>query len=281
MSDRQNDLLSARFLRAVNLVEKGEKIVVDPETVPRPHIASFEEEPFYFETDESEGYRNNHRVALKVNHRIQIPTLAGLVKCCNKDRDDDRVIFEQGMWVEYLTNNMEWKVGVVNRIIKQAPDDWNFEKDGHAPENVCTVYYNVSVEGLLDKHHVRAPKEGLEYIFGKRPWVWQQMVLLRLEKRLRFDEDHEYDFLELACLEFASEYFDAWLNDERNKDFKNKYDNQPEITKFLLKDHLMSPFRRCDKITDDKNEWDFNDPETSVYTYLGIFGKLFLNCSML
>ena len=102
------------------------------------------------------------------------------------------------------------------------------------PEYKIKFYYNVGSEGLIGKDNIRAPAEGLQAVFGMRPWLWQQFTLLQLEKRLRFDADHEDDFDEIDNLRFGKLRWDAWLHADGNADFKDRYDSLPAISRVRL-----------------------------------------------
>ena len=52
---------------------------------------------------------------------------------------------------------MKWKVGPVNRVVKQAPDDWDFDTLGaEVPEDQLSISYNVGVEGIVSESQIRA-----------------------------------------------------------------------------------------------------------------------------
>mmetsp|Transcript_5104 Transcript_5104/g.5904 ORF Transcript_5104/g.5904 Transcript_5104/m.5904 type:complete len:678 (+) Transcript_5104:77-2110(+) len=213
----------------------------------------------------------------------QKPTVGRMIDTVLKPRvpqydengeEDVFQFFETGMWVEYRGNDMKWKLGVVNRVVRQAPDDWDFDEDGaEVPEYRINFYYNVGKEGLVEKDNIRAPAEALQTVFGMRPWLWQQFTLLQLEKRLRFDADHEDDFDEIDNLRYAKLRWDAWLNDFQNKDFKDLYDKQPKIAQELLQGHILTPFDTIDIVTERLEEWDYDDEDISVYTYLAVLGS--------
>lgn len=230
--------------------------------------------PFYAKVDDaSDNYKNKHDFgALHLEEGVK-PTMAELIDTCLRERQSEFIIFEQGMWVEYRSNDMRWKVGRVNRVIEQPPDDWDFDEEGEdPPQDRMEISYNIGVEGVVYEDNIRAAEAGLQAVFGKRPWLFQQFMLLQLEKRLRFDAAHEYDFEQIDNLKFATKRYDAWLNAPENEDFKKLHDKQPEITQKLLKTHLLTPFDLCDFIVERKDEWNFNDPDISVYTYAGVLG---------
>jgi len=213
----------------------------------------------------------------------QKPTVGRMIDTVLKPRvpqydengeEDVFQFFETGMWVEYRGNDMKWKLGVVNRVVRQAPDDWDFDEDGaEVPEYRINFYYNVGKEGLVEKDNIRAPAEALQTVFGMRPWLWQQFTLLQLEKRLRFDADHEDDFDEIDNLRFAKLRWDAWLHAPENAEFKDRYDSVPTIAQELLQGHILAPFDTIDIVTERLDEWDYDDEDISIYTYLAVLGS--------
>eukprot|EP00924_Labyrinthula_sp_SR-Ha-C_P000902 augustus_masked-scaffold_7-processed-gene-7.51-mRNA-1 protein AED:0.04 eAED:0.04 QI:0/-1/0/1/-1/1/1/0/683 len=249
----------------------GQSTVKDIEEVV---IKNYDDEPYYFASDDNNNqtYHNEHNIALRLKTNIP-PSVKSLVETVLDPRTNDHIMFEQSMYVEYRSNDMRWKVGLVNRVLRQPPDNWDFDLQGEIPESKLEIYYNVGVEGVVSTDNIRAPKLGLQAVFGKRPWLWQQLTLLQLERRLRFDENHEYDFDEIDNLEFATSRYDDWLESEKNQDFKEWHDAQPVYAQQMLRSHLMTPFDMLDFITERKDEWDFDDPAISVYTYLGVLGS--------
>ena len=107
--------------------------------------------------------------------------------------------------------------------------------------------------------------------------LWQQHCLLQLERRLRFQRNHEHDFAEIDNQKFATNRFEAWLNAPGNEDFLQHYEDQTVIAQRLLETHLLTPFELMDRIVEDKENWDFTDPNITVYTYFGVLGS---GCSM-
>lgn len=234
------------------------------------------DKPFYYYMDaDNKRTKEGYEQALNTNHRTQFPTLRGLLKASLEDRKEEEVKYELGWWCEYLSSNMEWKVGLVNRVIKKTPVGWDYEEKGEPTDADKVVFYSVSTEGLIEDSKLRAPTKGLKHIFGERPWLWQQFALLRMEKRVRFHEGHEHDYENLDYEKFGKNLFQVWLEAPENVDFKNLYDEQKEVTQEALKHNILFPFRLCNEIRVDDEKWDFNDKETTVYTYLSVIGSGF------
>eukprot|EP00924_Labyrinthula_sp_SR-Ha-C_P016761 maker-scaffold_6-snap-gene-14.49-mRNA-1 protein AED:0.00 eAED:0.00 QI:90/1/1/1/1/1/2/66/680 len=252
--------------------EKQDDEILIPDDLEQAEIVP--KVPFYYKADDTyEKYKNIHSNEIFLQ-ASKTPTVADLVDTCTKERISKYVTFEQEMWVEYLSNDMKWKVGRVNRVLKQAKDSWDFDKQGvNIPDNQLVISYNVGVEGVVSEDYIRAPRIGLQKIFGHRPWLWQQFCLLQLEKRLRFDASHEYDFEELDVVQFATKRYDLWLQAEENIDFKKRYDSVPAVTQKLLRSHLLAPFDLMDFVLQKEDEWNFSDRSFSVYTYLAVLGS--------
>ena len=90
---------------------------------------------------------------------------------------------------------------------------------------------------------MRVPEEGLLRIFGSRPWIWQQWALIKLEQRLRFQENHTEDFETFNIPLFARDLWFQWLGAEANHDFrKHLSDERINICQDDLFDHIMKPF---------------------------------------
>jgi len=66
---------------------------------------------------------------------------------------------------------------------------------------------------------------------GDAPFIWQQMALLEAEKAMRFEHQHEDDFMNRKWEKWANQRFDAWLDDGRNKKFKTMYDGESNGSK--------------------------------------------------
>ena len=104
---------------------------------------------------------------------------------------------------------MKWHLALIQKVVRQAPDEWDFgdpENDGKKVP--WKFYYNMAGVNLIPERLIRSPEDGLKRVFGFRPWVWQQFALLRIEQHLRFQEDHERDFAETDCVAFADKSFD-------------------------------------------------------------------------
>lgn len=246
------------------------------DSVDSLEIEEFENEPYYFDADESTGgYKNKHGFSLMMRPS-QRPTIATLVETCRVDRTMPGLIqFEQGMWVEFLSRDMTWNVGVISRVVKQppGPKEWDYGKENAIPPfNLWKVSYNIAGVGVIRREDIRAPTIGLQSIFGKRPWLWQQFTLLQLERRTRFDFDNESDFEVLDYVQFAAVRYDRWLNAPENADFKELHDKEHEITRHLLKKNLMSPFLLMNEISQQNELWDFSDGDISLYTYMSVLG---------
>jgi hypothetical protein len=86
-----------------------------------------------------------------------------------------------------------------------------------------TYKYNAGSDRNVDAYDLRAPESGLKAVFGKRPWVWQQWALLKVEAKMRFQEGHQDDFVELDLQKYASDLWQQWLEEPENADFRKVY----------------------------------------------------------
>ena len=116
--------------------------------------------------------------------------------------------YSVGDWVEVCGPDMKWRLTFISRIIKQAPEsfDWS-DPDNKDVEPEWNFYYNAGTYMMLDVDAVRSPEEGLRAIYGSRPWLFQQWALLKFETVLRFQKDHPSDFEEISAMRFAR---DLW-----------------------------------------------------------------------
>lgn len=91
-----------------------------------------------------------------------------------------------GDWVELRGTDMRWHLQMVTRVIKKAPDDWDWSSNQNAdkePEWMFT--YNAGLSRNIPEKDIRAPEAGLKILFGARPWIWQQWAMLKVEEKLR------------------------------------------------------------------------------------------------
>jgi hypothetical protein len=122
----------------------------------------------------------------------QIPSGRQLINV--GELEHNRSVYSPGDWVEIEGLDMKWRVDMITRVIKQAPEsyDWNDPKnEGKEPK--WTYTYNAGTERDVEAQDLRTPETGLLILFGKRPWVWQQYAMLKLENKLRFQKGHQDD----------------------------------------------------------------------------------------
>ena len=133
----------------------------------------------------------------------QIPSRYELINIGLSEPNRNR--YKPGDWVEVEGNDMIWRVDMITRVIKQAPDDW----DWNAPQNegkepMWKFTYNAGEDRNIEEEDLRSPEEGLKMVFGSRPWVWQQWAILKVEEKLRFQEGHQDDFMEKDIQKLAT-----------------------------------------------------------------------------
>jgi len=186
-------------------------------------------------------------------------TLTDCINTCVVDEDGGNE-YAAGDWVEILLPDMKWRLAMVKRVVKQAPDDWNW----NAPENAgqepdWLYFYNAGLQRMLTVDQLRSPEQGLRAIFGARPFLFQQWALLKYESTVRFQEDHPADFTEMNAQEFAHNLFDAWIIDPRNSDLKkvvfDEAGGESKVVQEELLDHILKPFQ----LIDEMEEWEFED----------------------
>ena len=115
----------------------------------------------------------------------QVPTPSQLIPKLG-NLLSNRSVYHPGDWVEIEGLDMKWRLDMITRVIKTAPDDYDWNDPENKSEPSWTFTYNAGAERDVDAYDLRAPETGLKIIFGSRPWVWQQYALLKLEAKLRF-----------------------------------------------------------------------------------------------
>ena len=172
---------------------------------------------------------------------------------------------------------MVWRVNMVTRVIRQAPDDWDWkdpENEGKEPK--WTFFYNAGRYRHIKEEDLRSSETGLKALFGCRPWVWQQWAILKVEEKLRFQDGHQDDFESKDIQKFASDLWEEWLTHPANSEFYSLFYDERigERGRAELKSHIQKPFELIDKMAEDNEEWDFsNDDNINVFTYLSLHGS--------
>jgi hypothetical protein len=198
---------------------------------------------------------------------------------CTEDSDDPKfpgAWYAVNDWVEVLGNDMKWKLARVKRVIKQAPEDWDWDEPCNFGKEPQWIYfYNAGAYKMLREEALRAPTEGLRRIFGKGPWLWQQYALLRYEHRVRFQQFHHQDFYEEQAEKWARDLFYEWVDDVRNAAFKERWDAVGLTGQKELEGNIFMPFIQIDEMTGQTCEeavWDWDDGNISAFTYLAVLG---------
>jgi hypothetical protein len=117
----------------------------------------------------------------------QRPTFSQLVNF--GEMDSNRSLYDPGDWVEIEGLDMKWRLDMITRVIRTAPNDWDWNdpaNEGKEPK--WTFTYNAGSERNVEAYDMRASETGLKILFGTRPWVWQQYAMLKLESKMRFQE---------------------------------------------------------------------------------------------
>lgn len=112
-------------------------------------------------------------------------------------------------------------------------------------------------------------------LFGAGPWIWQQYVLLKLERSLRIQEGHRNDFENFDSIEYADNEWQDWVGHCDNADFRNHFNHRliTNDARQALKDHILMPIRIMEKIVTDEPGWDVvESTDFGVFTYSNHFG---------
>jgi len=210
----------------------------------------------------------------------RICNAADVISTCVIDNEDPLfpdAWYAVNDWVEILGNDMKWKLTRVKKVIKQAPADWDFDDPSNKnKEPDWQFYYNVGDATMLREEAIRSPTEGLQRIFGKAPWLWQQYALLKYENCVRFQKDHPHDFQKMQAEEWARKLFYEWVNNPRNAVFSLKWDDVGYTGQKELEGNIFVPFITIDEMTGNTMEedvWDWDDGNISAFTYLAILGS--------
>ncbi|GMH61152.1 hypothetical protein TrST_g391 [Triparma strigata] len=208
----------------------------------------------------------------------QMPSAYNVIQTCLSAPETGKYEgagYKVGDWVEIQGPDTKWRLATVRRIIRQAPDEWDWnDEDNIGKEPDWVFYYNCGESRMLEEEKLRAPQEGLIRIFGRRPWVWQQYALLRYENFVRFQHNHQADFDEVDAQEYARGLWEEWLQDPKNHDFKVLYEDVGEVGQQELMEHILSPFIEIDDVTETENgKWDFGDENISAFTYVAVLGS--------
>jgi len=208
------------------------------------------------------------------------PTVKDLIHIGESRQGKDQPRYHPAEWVEVLGNDMKWRLRVITRVVKQASSDYNWKVESPAQDdNDGWVYtYQAGAEKNLPEHRLRAPQHGLQALFGLRPWLWQQWAMLKLEEKMRFQENHPDDFVILSAQCYAMQLWNEWLEHPRNQEFKSVFydDRIGDFGRTQLLGHILYPFVLIDKLTTSDELWNLqDDPNVSVYTYQSLHGAYF------
>ncbi len=215
-----------------------------------------------------------------------LPSRHAVIASCLLEPVDSEMLFVEGQWVERLGLDMNWHLDRITQVHKVIPDDfdWAALQDGEEPE--WTPAFDFRDQRMLNKAKIRHPESGLKAIFGHRPWLWQQYACLKLEEKIRFQENHHRDFDKLDIDRFARGEWDAFVGHDGNQDLKALLaDPRLVHAKTALMHHIFSPFRIMEGLRNAgtkkedagfDTDWNIGDERISAYTYLGVLGSGFL-----
>jgi len=237
-----------------------------------------------------ETARNYASLVIERASEDSTPSMAELWMTIIRKRGSNEPEYRINDWVEFLDDDMEWKLGKVLRSFKgfhdrgEVGEQIEYLKDPSEEEDEDVEMeeneeYFYEVEGCgksLTSKELRCSEEGLVKLFGRGPWIWQQYALLRLEKKLRIQENHPDDFESMPILEFAEDNWNRWVEDERNRHFSDTY-NHPRVTdegRESLRKHIFAPFQIIAQICEYDEGWDpANSSDFGVFSYCNFFGS--------
>jgi hypothetical protein len=176
----------------------------------------------------------------------QTPTPSDLIPTLGELKFNSS-LFLPGNWVEIEGYDMTWRLDMITRVIKTAPDDYDWNDPAHdGIDPPWNFTYNAGIDRHIDEDEMRASETGLKLIFGCRPWVWQQWALLKLEHKMRFQKDHQVsrcynltsllrcqhsdsndsrqdDFIHMDIQKYAYDLWEQWVHDPQNSEFRKVY----------------------------------------------------------
>ena len=199
------------------------------------------EKPNELNSDEQKDVRQKIKEMMEQEFPVkdQIPTGRQLINV--GEVEANRSMYAPGDWVEIEGLDMKWRLDMITRVIKTAPDNWDWNdpaNEGKEPKWIFT--YNAGAERNVEAYDLRTPETGLKLIFGCRPWVWQQWALLKLEAKIRFQKGHQDDFMEMDIQRFAADLWDQWLEHPANAEFSEVFYDERigEKGRALLANHV-------------------------------------------
>jgi len=204
------------------------------------------------------------QMLLEMEHdRRREPNMRDLILSVLRKKRANGQEYRVGHWAEILAPNMSWSPEKISKV-HHIDDEF---------------LYNVGSRRRLSVYEIRVPEEGLRKIYGYRPWIWQQWAFVKLEQKLRFQENHHDDFEVFQIPEYARDLWFEWLGDPENKDFvAHMSDERINACQDDLFDHIMKPFYILDDMRRE-SEWDFvGCDEVSVFTYVSLLGTGYVFC---
>ena len=162
---------------------------------------------------------------------------------------------------------MKWKIGIVANTSRTTGSET--EGDEECTMGIITPASSRTsrIKQGNDPNEVRPVSAAVRALFGPTPEFWVQYQLLQLEKQIRFDRHHVFDFQEINYLEWAEVRWGSWLKEDSNRAFKEHFDKQSPGAQEALLDLVLEPFELMHQIA---NELEFDPDNVGVYTYLSV-----------
>ena len=198
----------------------------------------------------------------------RIPCLRDLINVGKKESNGAR--YAHGDWIEFRGPSMKWRLDMITRVTKEAPHDHDWNKKTNV-DPVWKFYYDAGSKRRLKEENIRSPEEGLKFVFGTRPWIWQKWAMLKLEKKLRFQEGHQDDFVTFDVQKYIIDLWNEWISNPLNEEFRNLYYDEKigDYGRSDLMKHIFQPFRIIDLVSEGSGEYKLDTATSiSVYTYL-------------
>jgi len=248
----------------------------NPSVAAGIHVPNQEHHTITLDSDSDERLKSfiNKVIEKEFPTKSNIPSVRDVINIGNTRKSVAK--YEPGTWVEIEGPDMKWRLNMITGSIKEAPDDWDWNNsDKEDKEPPWVYYYHAGSDRRFREEDVRSPEEGLKRVFGNRPWIWQQWAMLKLEEKIRFQEGHQHDCIEMDVQKYGADLWDQWLEHESNLEFKNAFndDRVGNVGRSELLNHIQTPFHLIDRLSEDTDEWRFDDDANiSVFTYMSLLG---------
>jgi hypothetical protein len=183
----------------------------------------------------------------------------------NSEDEDQRWKYHAGDIVEVRGLDMRWHMGVVTFARQSEAKEDDNEKDDDCDKEkqlVNVVRPNDRMDIGNDANEVRVPADAVRLLFGRKPFLWQQVrgthvppvkgepltkfisycqyALLLAEEKMRYEEFHPDDYLEVGWKDWARKKFQEWVDGPGNdEDTGRSTHHSPEFKKYYEAFHKV------------------------------------------